>query len=83
MAQQDIAPMLREQIQQDFFELLGDADFSGTDYAAAEDYAEKVGSALAEAFRRNLTATTVCIIGKMEIRFMPRICSIVSYFVEI
>lgn len=59
MAQQDIAPMLLEQIQRDFFELLGDADFSGTDYAAAEDYAEKVGASLAEAFRRNLTADTL------------------------
>lgn len=56
MAQQDIAPMLLEQIQQDFLELLGEADFSGADYAAAEDYAEKVGAALAKAFRRNLTA---------------------------
>lgn len=59
MAQQDIAPMLLEQIQQDFLKLLGETDFSGTDYAAAEDYAEKVGAALAEAFRRNLTADTL------------------------
>lgn len=59
MSQQDIAPMLREQIQRDFFEFLGDTGFSGSDYAAAEDYAEKVGSALAEAFRRNLTTDTL------------------------
>lgn len=59
MAQQDIAPILLEQIRRDFLELLGDADFSGADYAAAEDYAEKVGAALSEAFRRNLTADTL------------------------
>lgn len=59
MAQQDIAPMLLERTQRDFLELLGDADFSGIDYAAAEDYAEKVGAALVEAFRRNLTADTL------------------------
>lgn len=59
MAQQDIAPMLLELLQKDFLDLLGDAAFSGSSYADAEDYAEAVGTALAEAFRRNLTADTL------------------------
>lgn len=59
MAQQDIAPMLLELLQKDFLDLLGDAAFSGGSYADAEDYAEKVGAALAEAFRCNLTADTL------------------------
>lgn len=59
MAQQDLAPGLLEQIRKDFLALLGDKALSGNSYAAAEDYAEAVGTALAEAFRRNLTADTL------------------------
>ncbi|MGN0707097.1 MAG: hypothetical protein ACI4JC_03785 [Faecalibacterium sp.] len=59
MAQQDLAPGLLEQIRKDFRTLLGDTTLSGSSYAAAEDYAEAVGNALAEAFRHNLTAGTL------------------------
>ena len=47
---------LLERIRADFRALLGDAKPAADTYAAAADYAELVGSALAEAFRRNLTA---------------------------
>lgn len=56
MADKDIAPELLERIRADFRALLGDAKPTADTYAAAADYAELVGSALAEAFRRNLTA---------------------------
>lgn len=56
MADKDIAPELLERIRADFRALLGDAKPAADTYAAAADYAELVGSALAEAFRRNLTA---------------------------
>ena len=56
MADKDIAPELLERIRADFRALLGDAKPAADTYAAAADYAEIVGSALAEAFRRNLTA---------------------------
>lgn len=56
MADKDIAPELLERIRADFRALLDDAKPAADTYAAAADYAELVGSALAEAFRRNLTA---------------------------
>lgn len=56
MADKDIAPELLERIRADFRALLGDAKPAADTYVAAADYAELVGSALAEAFRRNLTA---------------------------
>lgn len=56
MADKDIASELLERIRADFRALLGDAKPAADTYAAAADYAELVGSALAEAFRRNLTA---------------------------
>ena len=56
MADKDIAPELLERIRADFRALLGDAKPAADTYAAAADYAELVGNALAEAFRRNLTA---------------------------
>ena len=59
MAQQDLAPGLLEQIRKDFLSLLGDTALSDSSYAAAEAYAEAVGAALAEAFRRNLTPDTL------------------------
>lgn len=51
---EDIAPVLLEQISQDFIRLLGDSKIDGMNYISAADYAEKVGAALAEAFRLNL-----------------------------
>lgn len=50
----DIAPGLLERIQTDFQEILGDAVLKEQTYKAAGDYAEQVGQALAQAFRRNL-----------------------------
>lgn len=52
---EDIAPELLESIRALFLDLLGD-DTPGADtYAAAGDYAERVGDALATAFQRHLT----------------------------
>lgn len=56
MDEKDIAPELLERIRADFLALLGDAQPKADTYTAAAAYAELVGSALAEAFRRNLTA---------------------------
>ena len=56
MDEKDIAPELLERIRADFLALLGDAQPEADTYTAAAAYAELVGSALAEAFRRNLTA---------------------------
>ena len=56
MDEKDIAPALLERIRADFLSLLGDEAPAADTYAAAADYAERVGAALAEAFRRNLTA---------------------------
>ena len=53
---EDIAPKLLEAIRKDFLEILGDAKIQALTYMAAGDYAEEVGSALAEAFRRHLSA---------------------------
>lgn len=51
---EDIAPVLLERISQDFIRLLGDSKIESMNYTSAGDYAEKVGAALAEAFRLNL-----------------------------
>ena len=56
MNEKDIAPELLERIRADFLALLGDAQQEADTYTAAAAYAELVGSALADAFRRNLTA---------------------------
>ena len=56
MDEKDIAPELLERIRADFLALLGDAQPEADTYTAAAAYAELVGSALAEAFRRSLTA---------------------------
>ncbi len=53
---EDIAPKLLDAIRKDFLEILGDAKVEKLDYLGAEDYAEKVGAVLAEAFRRNIRA---------------------------
>ena len=53
---EDIAPKLLVAIRKDFLEILDDAKVEQLNYLGAEDYAEKVGAALAEAFRRNIRA---------------------------
>lgn len=53
---EDIAPELLEKIQTDFLALLGEDVPRTMNYEGAGDYAERVGTALAEAFRRNLGA---------------------------
>ena len=52
---EDIAPALLEEIRKDFRKILEDAKLKRLDYLGAEEYAEEVGSALAEAFRRHLS----------------------------
>ena len=52
---EDIVPELLEKIRTLFFELLGDDQPSAGTYAAAGDYAERVGDALATAFERCLS----------------------------
>ncbi len=52
----DIAPALLEKIRADFLSLLGDAAPAANTYEAAGDYAETVGTALAEAFQKNLSS---------------------------
>lgn len=59
MDEKDISPALLERIRADFLSLLGDEAPAADTYAAAADYAERVGAALSEAFRRNLTADTL------------------------
>lgn len=54
--EKDIAPELLERIRKDFLELLGDSKVTQQTYVGAEEYAEQVGSALAEAFRRHLSS---------------------------
>lgn len=56
MAEKDIAPGLLEAIQKDFLDILGDAAVGQQTYIGAAEYADKVGEALAEAFRRNLSS---------------------------
>ena len=51
---EDIAPELLERIRALFLELLGDDAPSANTYTAAGDYAERVGDALATAFRQQL-----------------------------
>lgn len=55
----DITPELLEAIRRDFLELLGDAGVRQPDYIGAAEYAEQVGSALAGAFRRNLSSAAM------------------------
>lgn len=52
----DIAPELLNNISADFRRLLGNIDLQQLTYLSAEQYAEAVGSALAEAFHRNIVA---------------------------
>ena len=56
MDEKDIAPELLEAIQKDFLTILGDAAVGQQTYIGAAEYADKVGEALAEAFRRNLSS---------------------------
>lgn len=53
---EDIAPALLKKIREDFQRLLKGVELSGDTYAAAQEYAEAVGTALTEAFRLNLAA---------------------------
>ncbi len=55
----DIAPELLEKIRKDFLEILGDGEAALRTYPEAQDYAERVGGALAEAFRRNLSSAAL------------------------
>lgn len=55
MGEKDIAPDLLARIRKDFLELAGEPPAADS-YTAAAEYAERVGAALAEALRRNLTA---------------------------
>ena len=55
MGEKDIAPDLLARIRKDFLELAGEPPAADS-YTAAAEYAERVGVALAEALRRNLTA---------------------------
>ena len=52
---EDVAPKLLEAIRKDFTELLDGAKIEKMNYMAAGFYADKVGEALAEAFRRNIS----------------------------
>lgn len=52
----DIAPALLEKILNEFQEELGDQSITDMTYAGAADYAERVGDALAKAFRRNISS---------------------------
>ena len=52
---EDIAPELLEQIRALFLKLLGDDKPSADTYAAAGDYAERVGDALAATFQKHLS----------------------------
>ena len=56
---EDIAPALLQKIQEDFEALLQEISWTGSTYTEASEYAEAVGNALAEAFRRNLTPGTL------------------------
>ena len=56
---EDIAPELLEKIQSDFESLLQEISWNGSTYTEASEYAEAVGDALTEAFRRNLTPGTL------------------------
>lgn len=55
MGEKDIAPDLLARIRKDFLELAGEPPAADS-YTAAAEYAERVGAALAETLRRNLTA---------------------------
>ena len=52
----DIAPELLESIRKDFKKFLNNAKIEKLDYLGAEEYAEKVGDALAKAFKLNIAA---------------------------
>lgn len=59
MAAVDISPALLAKIKADFLEVLGDASIEQASYISAAGYANKVGDALAEAFRRNLSSAAL------------------------
>ncbi len=52
---EDVSPALLERIRKDFVALLENTKWSGSTYTEASEYADAVGNALAEAFRRHLT----------------------------
>ena len=56
---EDITPELLEAIRKDFIEILGDAKIEQQNYIGASEYADKVGSALAEAFKKNLSSAVL------------------------
>lgn len=56
---EDMAPELLEAIRRDFLELLKGEALEQATYAGAEEYAERVGSALAEAFHRHLSSAVL------------------------
>lgn len=56
---EDITPGLLEAIRKDFIEILGDAKIEQQNYIGASEYADKVGSALAEAFKKNLSSAVL------------------------
>lgn len=74
MDEKDIAPELLERIRADFLALLGDAQQEADTYTAAAAYAELVGSALADAFRRNLTAD-ILPDGRLYWNIADRVCA--------
>ena len=56
---EDITPGLLKAIRKDFIEILGDAKIEQQNYIGASEYADKVGSALAEAFKKNLSSAVL------------------------
>lgn len=56
---EDIAPELLEKIKKDFLDFLGESEIDQLTYIGAEDYAEKVGEALAKAFSQNLSSAVL------------------------
>lgn len=56
---EDIAPAFLEAIRSEFVALLGDVAIEKLTYIGASEYAELVGTALSEAFRRTLNSKTL------------------------
>lgn len=56
---EDMAPELLEAIRKDFLQLLSGAQLEEATYPGAQAYAEQVGEALAESFRRHLSSAAL------------------------
>ena len=56
---EDIAPALLDAIRKDFRRILGDAKLQQLTYLGAEEYAEAVGDALAQAFALHISAESL------------------------